>query len=106
MSGTPGNLEDEEVGLLGHHKEDIDTIKHYAEPISHIRNRKKGCKQLVCPCLEVPPDGCELTQSQCDAFGRMETKMKTLYDRTNAKHEAKLKALYEEFVFPTQPPAD
>jgi hypothetical protein len=105
MSRSRGNFEDEEVGLLGHHQEDVDRVKHFAEPASHVKNRKKGCKQMICPCMAAPPDGFELTQDESDAFGRLENKMKVLYDRTSTKHEGKLKTLYEEFVLPATPPA-
>jgi hypothetical protein len=106
MDHNHRHLEDEEVGLLGHHQEIADKVKHYAEPLSHIKNRKKGCKEMICPCMGPVPDGLELTQAESDAFGKLETKMKSPYDRTNAKHEAKLKNLYDEFVYPADPPAD
>lgn len=106
MSRNTRNRDDDEVALLGHHQDDFASITRFAEPVSHIKNRKKGCKQMMCPCMSMPVDGCELTQDECDAFGRLETKMKVYYDKTIAKHETKLKALYDEFVQQAEPPAD
>lgn len=106
MQDKRQHQDDEEVGLLGHHQDDLDKVTNYAEPVSHINNRKKGCKQIICPCIGPVPDGCELTQEESNQFGRTQLKMNTLYDKTNTKHERKLRDLYDTFVVPAQPPAD
>jgi ELMO/CED-12 family len=106
MQANRQNHDDEEVGLLGHHQDDLDQVTNHSEPVSHIRNRKKGCIQLICPCIGPEPDGCELTQDESNHFGNTQKKMNVLYDKTNTKHENKLKDLYDNFVAPAQPPAD
>lgn len=99
-------VEDEEVYLLGHHQDIRDSIINYAEPVSHIQNRKKGCKQFVCPCMDAPPDGCELTQEECNEFGKVKLQMNVPFEKTNMKHEETLKHLYDDFVVPAQPAAE
>ena len=98
--------DDEEVGLLGHDKEPQTVGKRFAEPESHRINRKKGCKDVVLPCLPSNADGFEFTQQESDAFGRLKERLSVLYTSSNKNHEAKLKLLYENYLQPCNPPAD